>query len=151
MWIFKFTLIYGRFWSTTCSTCAIIFEACFTDSLKVIVSSDTHWTCEVCLGKETSASHHSGSICALSHDIFGSRKLLKVCNKKFREKYTLCSFNLWISCGLVWFGRGFINCLASDLLLCPFHKELIIWEMSLVFCQTDNLWFSFIMYCYWRV
>ena len=27
--------------------------------------------------------------------------------------------------GLVWFGHGFIKCLASDLLLCPFHKELI--------------------------
>ena len=48
---------------------------------------------------------------------------------------------------LVWFGHGFINCLASDLLLCHFHKELTIWEkMSLVFCQTDNPWFSFIMY-----
>ena len=40
--------------------------------------------------------------------------------------------------GLVWSGHGFINCLASALLLCPFHKELIICEkMTLVFCQTD--------------
>ena len=51
---------------------------------------------------------------------------------------------------LVGLGFDFINCLTSDLLLCPFYKELIIWEkMSLDFCQTDNPRFSFIMYCYW--
>ena len=52
---------------------------------------------------------------------------------------------------LVRFGsvrHDLINCLASDLLLCPFHKKLIIWEMSLGFCQTGNLRLSFIMYCY---
>ena len=36
------------------------------------------------------------------------------------------SFKLWISGGLVWFGHAFINCLASDLLLCPFHRELVL-------------------------
>ena len=53
---------------------------------------------------------------------------------------------------VVWFGlvKVFINCLASDLMRCPFHKELIIWEkMSLV--SADNTRFSFIMYWYWRV
>ena len=48
-----------------------------------------------------------------------------------------------------WFGYGFINRLASDSLLCPFHKKMIICEkMSLVFCKTDKPRFSFIMYCY---
>ena len=38
------------------------------------------------------------------------------------------------------------------LLLCPFHKKMIICEkMFLVFCQTDNPQLSFIMYCYRRV
>ena len=40
--------------------------------------------------------------------------------------------------GLVWFGLVmilFINCLASDILWCPFHIPLIIWEMSLVFAK----------------
>ena len=56
-------------------------------------------------------------------------------------------------CGLVWFGYCFINyCFASDLFLCQFHKELVIWKkVPLVFCQTHNPRFSFIMYCYWRV
>ena len=31
---------------------------------------------------------------------------------------------------LVWFGHGFINCLASDLLFCPFHKKLRILEQK---------------------
>ena len=34
------------------------------------------------------------------------------------------------------FGHGFINCLASNLLLCLFHKKLMICEtMSLVFAK----------------
>ena len=33
------------------------------------------------------------------------------------------------------FGHDFINCLDSNLLLCPFHKKLIICEMSLVFAK----------------
>ena len=41
------------------------------------------------------------------------------------------------------FGYGFISCLAWNLLLCPFRKKLIICEMSLMFCQTDNPRFSF--------
>ena len=33
-----------------------------------------------------------------------------------------------------WFGHGFINCMASNLLLCPFHKKQIICvKISLVF------------------
>ena len=55
-----------------------------------------------------------------------------------------------------WFGHSFVNCLAADLLLCPFHQIMIIWEkMSFFFffffCQTDNPQFNFIMYCYWTV
>ena len=47
------------------------------------------------------------------------------------------------------FGHDFINCFASDLLLCPFNKELIIWEkMCLGFWQTGYPRFSFMMYCY---
>ena len=58
---------------------------------------------------------------------------------------TLRSFKLWISCGLVWFDHGFVNCLASDLLLCPFHNELIIWEkMSFFFCF---FFFGFVLFC----
>ena len=36
-----------------------------------------------------------------------------------------------------------------SLLLCPFHTKLRIWwKKSFSFCQTDNSWFSCIMYCY---
>ena len=36
-----------------------------------------------------------------------------------------------------------------SLLLCPFHKKLIIWwKKSFSFCQTDNPRSSFMMYCY---
>ena len=49
------------------------------------------------------------------------------------------SFKIWISRGSVQFGHDFIDCLDSDLLLRPFHKELIIWEkMSLDICQRCN-------------
>ena len=51
--------------------------------------------------------------------------------------------------GMVLVGHSFINCLASESLLCPFHKKLRIWwKKSFGFCQTDNPRFSFIMYCY---
>ena len=64
------------------------------------------------------------------------------------------SLQIWVSFGfwprrLVW--PCFINFLTSNPLLCPFHKKLLICEMSMVFCQTDNPRFSFIMYCYWTV
>ena len=37
--------------------------------------------------------------------------------------------------GSAWFGFDFINCMASGILLCPFHKELITGEkMSLDSC-----------------
>ena len=52
-----------------------------------------------------------------------------------------------ISFGAGLFGHGFINFLASDLLLCPFHKKLeICKEISFVSSQTVNQGFSFIMY-----
>ena len=54
--------------------------------------------------------------------------------------------SFWFSMVLV--GNGF-NCLASESLLCPFHKKLRIWwKKSLGFCQTDNPRFRCIMYCY---
>ena len=68
---------------------------------------------------------------------------------------TTVSLNAWRTIKL-WFSRGsvlfglvlFINCLVSGLLMCPFHKELIICErVSFEFCQTDDPRFSFIMYC----
>ena len=67
------------------------------------------------------------------------------------------SFKLWISLGFYpadWLGHGFIIRLASDLLFCPIHKKLIIWEKVFwISSQTDNPGFSFIMYhcyiCYW--
>ena len=55
------------------------------------------------------------------------------------------------------FGHGFINCLALNIIMSLKKKNkqtnkqtLLICEMSLVFCQTDNQ-FSFNMNCYWRV
>ena len=64
---------------------------------------------------------------------------------------TLRRFKLWFSHGfwphrLVW---SWFYHLTSGLLLCPFHKKLIICEMSLGFIQTDTPRFSFIMHCYW--
>ena len=49
---------------------------------------------------------------------------------------SLRSFKLWISRGLVWFGLAVVlSILTLNLLLCPFHKELIIWKKSLVLAK----------------
>ena len=49
---------------------------------------------------------------------------------------TMHCFKLWflmVFNHASWSGHGFIKCLATDLLLCPLQKKLIICEMSLVF------------------
>ena len=77
-----------------------------------------------------------------------SRKKLNSLTSRFRHEVilkfglTMPCYKLWVSNGFDhanWFGHGFIDCLASDL-LCPFHKTTDdLWDVLVVFFPPKQI------------